>query len=240
MANKKARWLVGLAGGLWGLCVGLLAVVLLTAFSGTSTIIVLIFILALPFGVIGGTVLGARGASRLLPFLRPVSFTNRALLRTAGFAIGLPALLIAGFYVPFNPWVQPSDADLVAQFNKNESAFSRLVQMNRQDSRLETMSRSGMFSDEPKEADQTPARIAEYRTLLHRVSVWNVSTKSDGAIQFPIWRFGGGTASLHIKGLAYLPKPPAKTYASLDGRPRAALMYRPVKGNWYLYWRFVE
>ena len=162
----------------------------------------------------------------ICPLMRPFRLSNAALLQATGLAFGVPAALIAAFWLPFNPCIPPSDETLLAAFRRNETELNQIARMIKRD--------KGLRRDDD---------LASYRHRLHSMGIGGGHYfPENDEIQFYNWITGSALSSDAMKGFAYLSHPPKKTQKTLNnysGTGKSCEIYRHIKGHWYLFYRFI-
>jgi hypothetical protein len=132
----------------------------------------------------------------------------------------------------------PRDAELLENFRRHQEEFSRLVQMLKQDRRLQhlwsdSITPTGAIDEE---------RWNEYRKILSRIGVRGVHANlGDGSkAKFRAEKRNYASYASYEKGYVYSEKKPEVIRESLDLKrsevPPYAVHYRHIEGNWYLYY----
>ena len=141
------------------------------------------------------------------------------------------------------PWAQssgprPSDAAMIAHFEKHRADFEQLAAMMREDARLK---RIGKDFAQPDNAVGT-ARLAQYRALLARLNIISVSHYGS-QIEFVYY-----TQGITIRGSAksFCFGPPPDFVEEIDGdldaawdtavkqHERGMTFQRRIAGDWWL------
>src|SRR5512145_140144 len=96
-------------------------------------------------------------------------------------AIGLPLALTASVFAPGAP--TPSDAAMVAHWEKHRATLDQITDMLRRDPALNRLGLTWSDPDDPERAHVPAARIADYRDLMREASIVSVS-RGHRSVQF--------------------------------------------------------
>jgi hypothetical protein len=150
-------------------------------------------------------------------------------------AIGLPLALTASVFGPSTP--TPSDAAMVAHWEKHRATLDQITDMLRRDPALNRLGLTWSDPDDPERAHVPAARIADYRDLMREASILSVS-RGHRSVQFLFYTGGPSVSSF---GKSFV-RGDASRYAEvvdgdLDkaaaGRTKV-LLQRPIADGWWL------
>lgn len=237
-----------LLGAVAGLVIGLLVAVLI---SGNELFAAgFIAIYAGPTGLLVGVMVGAISSLRLLPYLRENELDGRirakrllflltVVIGGTAMLIGLLVLIIRSDITP------PTDHELLANFERHETTFRKLIEMLKADKGLTRVDVDWTDPNNPETIGVSPARIATYRRMLKDAHVpRGFEARGDfGGVGFLYWGIGSAVSSDTTKGYAYMTTPPIDLLSSLDGyqpdRENTVRVYRHIRGNWYLFYEYL-
>ena len=144
-----------------------------------------------------------------------------------------------------------TDEKLLSNFEKLEADFERLLSMLRTDRRLERIDTTWTRPKDPSSIGVTPERMRVYRELLSTLGLKRGFYAFHDPEHFTfLSSITGSTFCGSAKGYVYLdmaekPEYAAYVVADLDRLQRKATWgphsrtgfvgYRPIKGNWYIY-----
>lgn len=157
-------------------------------------------------------------------------------------ALGLAAcLVLAGC----GDRPHPKDAEMLDNFSRHEMGFEELAAMVRADKALVRVDADWTDPADPSTVGVGPERIAEYRRRFKELKVsrgFRV-VRSPETITFlanaiGLGISGSGKGYVYTEGAPDLVVKELDGYKSPDGRSFTA--YRPIKGNWYLYYDFED
>jgi len=146
-------------------------------------------------------------------------------------------LLCLAIISPFFSSCQPqADVDMIKHFHEHKAEFTSLLEMLRENPKLEAISDSGKISPEGVIDNK---RVHQYRTLMERANLRSISAYWGwpGGIKF---RLEGDGYSLRFdKGYTYSAVEPQPIKDSLDDSyddltPYASV-YRRIENNWYIF-----
>lgn len=244
-------FLAGFVGALVGAVTGIVGAFLLVSEMSDGNDIGDGFALmgAAPIGLLLGIAVGIPSALSVLGYLRRTDLgasARRKKTLAAVSCVACPVSLIGGM-----GWLQqecrkpPSDVELIANFQRHQSAFDQLADMAQSDNGLRRVGSDWTDPENAQSIGVSTARISQYRKLFDAAHVpggFEAFYPSEG-IQFPYWGHGSAVSSDVDKGYAYLATPPAKVFGSLDGcepdRKNGSVYYRHIVGNWYLYYDYL-
>jgi len=136
----------------------------------------------------------------------------------------------------------PPDDVILATFKAHESELQKIVSMTDNDPRLLYLDDTGFRTTDSLIIGMDSARVNEYRRVcVEAGKVKSFSVNEDSReIDFEYW-WNSGYDDFTAKGIAFLPKPPQRTFSSLDdpqGWRETGSVYRHIRGNWYLYFEY--
>lgn len=158
------------------------------------------------------------------------------------------ALWATGFPFTFPSASVPSDDELIANFQRHEAQFERLVAMFQEDSELYAVSSPSAArrygSEGPllvPENVVSPERTQEYLQLVEEVGVLNFGKAEDrqfGEMWMLPVAFEREIARTVIKGYVHSTHGRLPLVASLDDLPPMLQgpLFRRIRGDWYLYY----
>jgi hypothetical protein len=165
---------------------------------------------------------------------------GRKLLLTIRRKVLLAAVLatsvFAALVVVVQVWPHPSDADLIAGFNRQRAKFERLREMIGEDKALFRVTTHGTL---PEDAKIRRSRFVEYRKLLRELKFEGAVdiSKDRGTITFTKSHRGFIVHGSH-KGYVFTTQPAkAKLLGDLDPLSRSGfgVGWRRIEANWYLF-----
>jgi len=242
------RFRYGLIGAVLGAIVGGAAALLIISIStnGDDFGIVFMGVLYGPVGLAIGAVLGVVAALCVLPFVHGDKAARLAPKKKAllipGLVIGAPLLSIGLLSWAFSLGGPPSDNQLLSNFARHRSAFEQLARMVQTDKGLQWVDVDWASPSNTSTVGVSPARLAEYRSLLRRAGVPKGFQVGDtpNEIDFYSWVTGSVLSDDTFKGYAYCAKPPVHRLRSLDnyqpGSENVEIAYRHIQGQWYLFY----
>jgi hypothetical protein len=150
-------------------------------------------------------------------------------------AVAIPLALTASVFAP-GP-AAPSDAAMIAHWEKHRGTLDQITDMLRRDPALNRLGLSWSDPDDPERAHVPAARLADYRDLMREASIIAVS-RGHRSVQFLFYTNGlsvSGFGKSFVRG-------EASRYAEIvDGDlDRAAtgrnkvLLQRPIADGWWL------
>jgi hypothetical protein len=131
----------------------------------------------------------------------------------------------------------PSDAAMIAHWEKYRSTLDEITEMLRRDPALNRLGLTWSDPEDPERAHVPPARIADYRDLMREASIISVS-RGHRSVQF-LFYAGGPTTSGFGKSFV---RGEASRYAEIvdgdldkaaAGRTKV-LLQRPIADGWWL------
>jgi len=243
--------LLRIAGAVIGAAFGLLASVALIRLLSGGNIVEEGFLLlpGAPVGLLVGAVMGAIVAMRAARRLgaKSISGTERGGKRRLILAVvlGIPTAFFAVFWIAREAVEPPSDAAMLRHFDDHEGVLDTLAKMASADKGLDRVDQDWTMPADTRSVGVSSERLADYRRLLRDAGTprgFQVSQGQDG-IDFLFWLRGSAISDDTDKGFAYRTTPPPSTVQSLDGirvdSRNALIAYRHIRGNWYLFYKFI-
>ena len=143
----------------------------------------------------------------------------------------------------------PSDTTLIDNYKMNKSSFSELLEIYKLNPSLREVSIEALKSDNPDRLGIRKPDIKKYCKLFEQLGVQILLKWSSREIRIIIYDFHpfppGGT----YKGYAFLNDPPDDQVEDLDlfwnnkkqqETIKTFTVYRPIEGNWYLFFDFED
>jgi hypothetical protein len=150
-------------------------------------------------------------------------------------AILIPLALTASVFGPGS--ATPSDAAMIAHWEKHRSTLDQITDMLRRDPALNRLGLTWSDPDDPERAHVPPARIADYRDLMREASIIRVS-RGHRSVQF---LFYAGGPSVSGFGKSFVRGEASRHAEIVDGDlDKAAagrtklLLQRPIADGWWL------
>jgi hypothetical protein len=129
----------------------------------------------------------------------------------------------------------PTDATLLAEFDKNEAKFDELLRMFTADQGI-----GGVKPRTPAPAMVSAERWQSYLVLMSDLDVRYGVVRPKSGCEMGLSMSAGWLLDASYKGIVYCSVPPATLRESLDGRPQdlaeGVVAYRRIRGNWYIYY----
>ncbi len=150
-------------------------------------------------------------------------------------AIVLPLALTAS--VPGPGAVAPSDAAMIAHWEKHRATLDQITDMLRRDPALNRLGLTWSDPDDPERAHVPAARIADYRDLMREASIISVS-RGHRSVQFLFYASG---LSVNGFGKGFVRGEPSRYAEIVDGDldkaavdRKKVLFQRPIGDGWWL------
>ena len=173
-----------------------------------------------------------------------LQFARSVLTPVAVFFGGLLGLLVVLYLIVQVACGHPSDARLARRFYAHEAEFNELVRMTEVDSQMYRIAPNFAFP----ENRFTERRWDDYRARFNRLSISKGLVKPIGGDSILFMAsvdgllFGRGSS----KGYVYSLSPLSPCVSDLSDDPPIwaidanyhYIVYKPLKGNWYLYYEF--
>ncbi len=150
-------------------------------------------------------------------------------------AIGLPIALTASVFGPSAP--VPSDAAMMAHWEKHRATLDQITDMLRHDPALNRLGLNWSDPEDPERAHVPAARIADYRDLMREASIISVS-RGHRSVQFLFYASGlsvSGFGKSFVRGEAsrYAEIVDGDLDKAAAGRSKE-LLQRPIADGWWL------
>jgi gas vesicle protein len=208
-----------------------------------------LLLMAGPLGILTGAVVGALLAVRVVPRLRekPTSLTGRREQKRIllGLLLGVPAAFVAVIWVAREAVKPPLDSVMIRHFERQQTAFEKLVTMARADKALVRVYEDGTVPPDTHCIGVSPERLATYREVLRAAGTPHgfKVLREDAGYDFYFWLRGSAISDDVAKGFAYRPSPPAHIVQTLDGvradPGKYTVVYRHIRGHWYLFYEYI-
>src|SRR5262249_30101955 len=150
----------------------------------------------------------------------------------------------------------PADAELGRGFQRFETDLQTLVLMSNEDANIWRIAPNFTYVQDSKggwprqasEQELPTARWEEYRRLLQQLGLKTglIRERMDAGegVFFPVVVKEIGTVDSEEKGYVYIVGTPSPLVLSLDEISiivrKSQPVYKKLKANWYLYWRYNE
>lgn len=139
----------------------------------------------------------------------------------------------------------PSDQSLIANFEKNQATFNELIAMIREDKGLERVDDNWTNPNDPAAVGVTNERIAKYRKMFKDLNIPRGFSSSTEPVRIELLASTSGLSiSGSSKGYAFLKNKPKPIVDNLDdyisSDSQSSIAYRPISGNWYLFYEFED
>lgn len=139
----------------------------------------------------------------------------------------------------------PSDAELLANFQKHKPEFDHLLQMFVADKGLGRVAPDFTRPSDPRTVGVSLERLSEYRKIFRALGLANGIEGYDEKAQ--VW-FMASSQGLSVtgsgKGYAYTSERPVLVVDSLDNYwskdGQSFVAFRHIEGNWYLYLEYED
>lgn len=150
-------------------------------------------------------------------------------------AIGLPLALTASVFGPGAS--TPSDAAMIAHWEKHRATLDQITDMLRRDPALNRLGLTWSDPVDPERAHVPAPRIADYRDLMREASIISVS-RGHRSVQFLFHRGGpsvSGFGKSFVRGEAsrYAEIVEGDLDRAAAGRTKV-LLQRPIAEGWWL------
>jgi hypothetical protein len=146
--------------------------------------------------------------------------------------IGATIIIVGILTAMFHENKDPSDAEMIRNFDNHESDFTRIVAMSNRDSGFVRIARD--FTEPGKMAR---ARWDGYKALFDTLGLDDAGLTRTGTVILLSVNSVGIVNRGSTKGFAYCLQPLEPSAASLDHNPktnRHGILYRPIREHWYL------
>lgn len=135
----------------------------------------------------------------------------------------------------------PTDASLIEQFRSHRRDYEEMTGIMLANKSFNWSAAENAAYRTGPITTASPEAVARLRKLLGDTdNLHGVRRFNDGAIAYDYWAVGSAVSDDLSKGIAYLPKPPAKVRATLDKYSPpdqvAETAYRHIEGPWYLFY----
>lgn len=243
-------FLYGFVGAVLGAILGSTTALFLVAVAtgGDEFALTLAFMTVVPAGLIFGATFGLLAAIRLRRFVqgnqKDKAAKRRSVLTIAGCVLAVPVLAATMLWVIRQLGQPPSDQQLLSNYKHHKATFGELAQMAQTDKSLARVDYNWTDPSDPQKIGISPARIAEYRSLLESVGLHRgFQSRGLADIEFISYGQGSAMSSDTFKGYMYLAMPPKQVLRSLDGcqpdEKNGVEAYRHIEGHWYLYYEYL-
>jgi hypothetical protein len=150
-------------------------------------------------------------------------------------AIGVPLALTASVFGT-GP-AAPSDAAMIAHWEKHRATLDQITDMLRRDPALNRLGLTWSDPEDPERAHVPAARIADYRDLMREASIISVS-RGHRSVQFLFYASGlsvSGFGKSFVRGEAsrYAEIVEGDLDKAATGRNKV-LLQRPIADGWWL------
>lgn len=150
-------------------------------------------------------------------------------------AVGVPLALTASVFSP-GPAV-PSDAAMIAHWEKHRATLDQITDMLRRDPALNRIGLTWSDPEDPERAHVPAPRLADYRDLMREASIISVS-RGHRSVQFLFYASGlsvSGFGKSFVRGEAsrYAEIVDSDLDKAAAGRGKV-LIQRPIAEGWWL------
>ena len=155
------------------------------------------------------------------------------------------SLIVLGILTSCSSSKHPSDQVLIENWRTHKNDFENLLQMFLTDKKLGRVAPGFTRPENPSEIGVNAARLSEYRNYFTKL---DLTAGIEGYDEKNIIWFHASTQGLAVtgsgKGYAYTKNKPEllvddlDKYWSKDGRSFTA--FKPIEGNWYLYFDYED
>lgn len=150
-------------------------------------------------------------------------------------AVAIPLALTASVFGPGQ--ATPSDAAMIAHWEKHRGTLDQITDMLRRDPALNRLGLAWSDPDDPERAHVPAARIADYRDLMREASIISFS-RGHRSVQFLFYTGGpavSGFGKSFVRGEAsrYAEIIDSDLDKAAVGRKKV-LLQRPIADGWWL------